>query len=331
MLLSSELIATDELCPRRVVWSNRYQLPRVSLMGALYRAVDAGLRAEKDPERAAESEFIGLASRPGLDVTGPNVYAIGFHHAKLAGILSVALRSAFPEPWKPVPDAKLVLNGYPTHPWRSACYDAGDGAVRRVVLVDRWSDDRKAQEARSWRTIGEACALRKPILLTAVTIGGSKDGRRSSPWTRCYQHPKSRQYRFKRKTSTEDFGATWKPIWREDAGFPTADWLTRMKKDGCMADVVDTLTVPMPTRRDAYVQEMMRHAGDMQRWHERLGETPPMRLAGCYGWSPCVFLNVCHGSAAPSPEAYNFVRLPLKSAAAPSLNGSAIVAPSEHR
>jgi hypothetical protein len=175
-----------------------------------------------------------------------------------------------------------------------------------VVLVDRWSDDRKAQEMRSWRSIGEACALKSPIMLTAVTIGSSKDGRRISPWTRCYQHPRNRTYRFKRKTSQEDFGATWKPIWREDSGFPTAEWLTRMQKDGCMADAVQTCSVPVPPRRGDYVREIQRIALDIERWQERVGETPPMRLAGCYGWSPCIFLGVCHGAAAPVPENYHF-------------------------
>ena len=306
MILSAERLAVWETCPRRSVWTARYGMPRVSLIGALYRAVDAGLRTEKDPERAAENELLSIAASPGLDITGPNVYSAAMHTAKIAGIVSVALRSASTAPWKPVGDA-VVPGGHPeAHAWRSACYDAGDGHPRRVVLVDRWSDDRKAQEIRSWRTIGEACALKSPIMLTAVTIGSPKDGRRISPWTRCYQHPRNRTYRFKRKTSQEDFGATWKPIWREDSGFPTAEWLTRMQKDGCMADAVQTCSVPVPPRRGDYVREIQRIALDIERWQERVGETPPMRLAGCYGFSPCIFIPVCHGASAPVPENYHF-------------------------
>ena len=294
---------------RRYAWQGRYASLRVSLMGALYRALDAGLRSEKDPERAAENELLSLAGRPGLDITGVDVYSTAMHYAKLAGILSTALRSASDAPWKPVGDAKAVLNGYPTHPWRSALYDAGDGLLRRVVLVDRWSDDRKAQEMRSWRTIGEAIVYRKPVTITAVTIGSSHDKRRISPWTRCYQHPRNKTFRFKRVTAKEDFGANWTTLWRENSETPTAQWLSRMTKDGCMGDLVQTVTVPVPARRDDFMRELNRLAGEIERWEERGGETPPMRLAGCYGFSPCVFLPVCFGSAAPRPESHGFVPL----------------------
>ena len=310
--LSAEKLATFETCPRRYIWTGKYQALRVSLMGALYRALDAGLRAEKDPEQAAQNELLALAASPGLDVTGHDVYSIAMSHARLAGIVSVALRSASTAPWSPWPDGKVVLNGYPTHGWRSACYDSGDGAPRRIVLVDHWSSDRKAQEMRGWRTLGEACALRKPILLTAVTIGHSSDKRRVSPWTRCYQHPRNRQFRFKRTTSTEVFGATWLPFWREDLEISTADWLTQMQKDGCMEDLVNTASVAVPARRDAYAQEMMRMADEMEGGNQGPGrprDYPPMRLAGCYGFSPCPFLCVCHGASPPRPETYGFVPL----------------------
>lgn len=312
MILSAEKLSIWELCPRRAMWTTRYGMPRISLMGGLYRAVDAGLRTDREPETAAENEFMTLASNPGLDISGRDVYACAMHYSKLAGIVSLALRSISKDPWKIVDDVEVGNQAQGRHTWRSACYEV-DGAIRRIVLVDRWSDDRKAQERVSWRTIGEACALKTPILMTAVTIGSSHDKRRISPWTRCYQHPKSRQYRFKRTTSHEDFGATWKPIWREDAGFATAEWLTRMGKDGCMADLVSTEQVGVPKRRDAYVREMQRHALDMERWGERLGEHPPMRLAGCYGFTPCIFGGVCHGDGVPLPEAHGFKQISRES------------------
>lgn len=305
MMLSSEKLATFELCPRRYVWQNRYGMLRVSLMGAIYRALDAGLRGD-NPERAAENQMLSLAANPGLDVTGQDVYQVAMHYAKLAGIISVALRSASTAPWSAWPDEEVGNPSHGLHGWRSACYDAGDGLPRRVVLVDRWSDDRKAQEMRGWRSLGETCALRKRLMLTAVTIGASHDKRRYSPWTRCYQHPRNRLFRFKRTTSTEDFGSTWTTLRREDSDVPTVKWLDRMRDDGCMGDLIHTETVPVPARWQAYVREMQRMAGEIERWEERLGETPPLRLAGCYGFSPCVFLPVCHGSNPPIPENYGF-------------------------
>lgn len=295
MQLSAEKVSAYELCPRRFVWTSRYPALRVSLLRALYVALDAGLRTEKEPERAAENELLAVASRPGLDVLGENVYAIAMHHAKLAGILAAALRSAWKAPWTPVEPITLPDG----REWHSGAYRAEDGHPRRIALVDRWTDDRKQQEITGWRTVGEACALNSPILLTAVVIGASQDRRRHSAWTRCYRHPRNRTFRFKRKGSGGDFGATWEKAWREDAEIPTADWLARMREDDCMRDLIHTTQVPVPAGRDAYLSEVGRIGAEM----DALPETPSMRLAGCHGFAPCPFLAVCPDT---QPERYGF-------------------------
>jgi len=292
MILSSEKLVAYELCPRRYAWTGSYST-RISPIRALYVALDAGLRTEKDPERSAENEFLSLAASPGLDVTGHDVYSIAMHYAKLSGILAAALRSAWRE-WKTVDD--VSLDG---HEWQSAAYRTGDGQLRRIALVDRWSDDRRQQECSGWRTIGEVCALDSPILLTAVTIGASQEKRRHSAWTRCWRHPRNRTFRFQRKTSTEDFGSTWAAVWREDSGIPTSDWLTQMRSDGAITDLVHTVHVPVPKGRKEYLLEMTRLARGMA----SLPDVPAMRLAGCYGFSPCSFLGVCPDR---NPEKYGF-------------------------
>ena len=298
MILSSERLVSYELCPRRFRWTQDYATFRVSPIRALYMALDAGLRSEKDPERAAENQVMTLAASPGLDLTGENVYGVAMHYAKLAGILTTALRSTSSGPWKPYPG---------TDTWESACYDMGDGKPRRVALVDRWSDDRRQDEVYGWRSLGEVCALDSPILLTALVIGSSRDQHRYSAWTRAHQHPRNRLIRFQRRSTDEGFGVSWHPVWREDSGIPTEAWLNQMKKDGCMEDLVHTSVVSVPPRRADYLAEMGRLAGEM----ESTAANPTMRLAGCFGFSPCPFGCVCHGTKEPRPENYNF-RLRLK-------------------
>ena len=251
--LTSEKLTTWDWCPRRALWTDRYVLPRIGIVPALYKALDAGLTGA-DPEKAAENEFLT-------------------HAPEVQG-------------------------------WSTALYGSGQGLPRRVVLVDRWSDDRRLAEVRSWRTLGECAVMNTPILLTAVTIGASKDGRRHSAWTKCYRHPKNRNYRFKRRTATEDFSATWAPVWRENTDIPTAEWLKKMQNDGCMGDVLDTITVQPPPRREAFVKEIMRASEEMR----NASGTPPMRLTGCspVGYSACPFQDVCFGKKEPTPEAYGF-------------------------
>lgn len=292
-MTSSEKLSAYELCPRRFRWTTDYTAFRVSPLRALYTGLDAGLRTDKDPEKAAENEVLSLAASPGLDVTGYDVYAVAMHHAKLAGILAAALRSSSDAPWKPFPG---------TDTWESACYDLGDGKPRRIALVDRWSDDRQQVEMYGWRSLGEAVALNTPVLLTAVTIGSVRERHRYSHWTRCHRHPRNRTIRFQRKTSTEDFGKTWLPVWREDSDITTEAWLAQMRRDGCMEDLVSTVPIPVPPRRDDYLAEMARLDGEMK----ASGATPPMRLAGCFGFAPCQFRAVCHGTKEPRPENYGF-------------------------
>jgi hypothetical protein len=296
-IVSAEKIMAWESCPRRFAWQVRYAALRISPIRALYIALDVGLRTEKDPEKAAENRFLALAASPGLDITGHDVYQVAMHYSKLAGILAMALRSAWSEPWE-----AIEVSG-----WVSGCYRTGDGMVRRLALVDRWSDDRKQQEVYSWRTIAESVMLDQPILLTAISIGSSHDKRRHSPWTRCYRHPRNKTFRMQRKTSEEDFSQTWGKTWREDSGIPTADWLTQMRKDGCMEDLVHTVHFPVPKQKGEYLAQIGRYVDEMA----NIPDHPPMRLSGCYGFSPCPFTMVCHGAKPPVPESYGFSLSPF--------------------
>ena len=304
MILSSEHLAVWEICPRRKVWSERYQT-RVSLMAALYRSLAAGLKAENNPEQAASGEMLAIASNPGLDLIGHDVYAVAIHYASLAGIVTQALRNAFPDPWSDFSDLDIESGTHEPIRWRSGLYNAGDGVPRRLVLVDRWSDDRKAAEQRGWRTIGEAAAMGRSIAVTSIEIGASRDKRRISPWTRCYRHPRNDVFRFRRMNSDEDFSRAWKTVWREDSGIPTAEWLKKMQHDGVL-DCVNTVVVPPPARSSAFLARIVEISGEM----ERAGENPPMRLAGCSDpiHGPCAFLQVCHGNREPAVALLGFRR-----------------------
>jgi hypothetical protein len=290
-MISAEQIVSFEVCPRRYFWNMKYENLRIGLVRALYLALNVGLLAEK-PEQAAENKYLKLAANPGLDIEGPTVYACAMHYAKLAGIVAAALRSTTSSPWTLIPA---------TDKWESACYDMGDGKPRRIVLVDRWSDTRKQEEIYSWRTMGEACALNQTVYITAVIIGASQDKHRHSAWTRCFRHPTNFTLRFQRK-DREKFSAEWMTQWREDAGVPTDDWLAQMHKDGCMTDLVHTTMVPVPIRKDSYLEEMERLSEEIVRKRE----TPPMRLAGCFGFNPCPFISVCHGAQPAQPFRYGF-------------------------
>ena len=297
VVLNAERLATEELCPRRRFWTEKYAQLRVSPLRALYMALDAGLRTAHDPEKAAESELLSLARSPGLDIVGGDVYAIAMHYTKLAGILALALRSLSDAPWRPVDPIPLSRGGT----WHSALYDTGDEHPRRVVLVDRWTDDRAMEERMGWRTLGEVCALNRPVVLCGIVIGASHQGRRHSHWTLCRLAPHTNVVRFIRKMGSDGFSPSWRKVQREDLDIPTETWLTKMREDGCFRDLVHKVKVPVPANRPVYMAQMLRMARDMAS-HRAL---PPIRLAGCFGWSPCNFLKACHTPT--TPESLGFV------------------------
>jgi hypothetical protein len=309
-MISGEALTIWNLCPRRKVWSERYAI-RISLMGALYRALNAGLKTDKNPEQAAMNTLLEIASNPGLDIYGENVYTIATHYSWLAGIIAQALRNAFPDPWRDFPDSEVGIPTQGQYRWRSGLYDAGDGIPRRIVLVDRWSDDRKASEQRGWRTLGETVVIGKSIAVTAIEIGSSREKRRISPWTRCYRHPRNDVFRFRRMNSDEDFSRAWKAEWREDSGISTAEWLRKMQHDGCL-DAVQTMTVRPPSRSGDFLSLMCELGEEMRWWGDHPEESPQMRLTGCNDviHGPCPFLAVCHGTRDPIPERYGFTALP---------------------
>lgn len=300
MILSGENLVTWEQCQRRFTWTDKFPPFRISLLAALYRSLDAGVRAEEDPEGVAQNEMISCAREPGLDVLSGNLYAVAMHYAKLAGILAAALRSAYREPWKPMGVVPLVNGGE----WKSAAYDTGDGHPRRIALMDKWNETRKQIETLSWRTIGETIALDSPILVTAIEIGSSLKRRRYSYWTRCYRHPRNHEVRFRTRDGSNEFSSSWDAVWREDSGVSTQKWLEIMHNDGCMKELVHTIVAEPPARKSDYMDEMERMKKEMMKDKE----VSPMRLAGCFGFHPCPYVYVCHGKSAPNPEAYGFIR-----------------------
>jgi hypothetical protein len=291
--VNAEDLCKYESCPRRLAWSREYLPFRISPIGALYRALDAGLIGKAQDD--AKSSMLKTAAMPGLDIEGADVYDIAVHLGTLANTIVAYLRGN-DSPWKKVEPVRCPFE------WESACYESPDGRLRRIVLVDRWTEERKLEEARSWRTIGEICALSREMLINAIVIGQSYGKRRVSHWARTFTHPKNHGIKFKKKTET--LSASWKQVWREDWNGTTEDWLYQMQKDECFDDLVFALKVGIPNRQEEFVADMMRIGGEML----LLLQNPPMRRSGCFGFSPCPFLETCYRQEAKTPKDVGYLR-----------------------
>jgi len=281
-MVQPESIVAFDRCPRLCKWEADHLQLRIKPLAALYAGVEAGVEG-----KSAKDAVMSLAANPGLDLQGIETYSVAIHLAFLAEILSTYLLAG---------GEKWVRNGN--------LFKSGD-ELRRIILTDRWSEDRKMQEIRSWRTVAEVCRRDTPILLNFLTIGQSSDNRRISPWTRGWTHPRNQGLRFKKKDGDSP-GETWNLQWRERSGYPVERWLGRMQVDGVFGDLVHSVQVKIPKRREEYLREIQRIEGEIA----ELPDNPPMRRSGCYAnFSPCQFLDVCHHQGVKTPSECGWIKL----------------------
>jgi hypothetical protein len=141
--------------------------------------------------------------------------------------------------------------------------------------------------------------LERPMLLTAIVIGHTSSSRRLSHWTKAFTHPKNGTIRFERREYLgKGFSGTWGTVFRERSGIKTHDWLNAMNKDSAFDSLVHNLRIPVPVRREEFVDDIYRMRDEIS----RLPEVPPMRRSGCHGFSPCIFRDVCFAPERVTPK-----------------------------
>jgi hypothetical protein len=291
--MTAEELELHDHCHRLAAWSRQYHPGPVTPLRAIYACLEVGLTASSDPEKSAESRMMELAANPGLNIEAVDLYSLAVHFSKLASILVAYLRGN-DEPW-----VKAKAAG----DWEPNCYEVGD-TLRRVVLIDHWSDQRKMAEVRSWRTVAETSMLNKPMLLNFISIGSTNEGRRVSPWTRTLKHPRNGGMRFaKRGSNADGFTESWIPVWRENSEVTTLDWLGFMQKDGVFDTLVHSIRVPASPRRAEFVADVERIGNAI----ELLPANPPMTRSACYGISPCKFCDVCHSQKVSTPADFGWI------------------------
>ncbi len=278
--MKPEEIESFERCPRLSRWEKDHIRLRVKPLAALYAGIEAGVEG-----KSAKDTVMSLAANPGLDITGVETYSVAVHLAYLAEILSTYLLQAG-EKWT-----------------RNGSLFESKGELRRIILIDRWNEERKMQEIRGWKTMAEVCRRDQPVILNFLTIGQSADNRRISAWTRGWTHPRNQGLRFKKKDG-DAMGEGWTLQWRERSSYPIDRWLGRMQQDQMFSDLVHTVKVSVPRRRDEFLADLARIESEMA----ALPENPSMNRSGCYKFTPCVFAEVCHSPYKRVPSECGWVK-----------------------
>lgn len=272
--------------------------------------IQEGLRVgftttRSDLGQAAGEHCYKLGSDPGLQTDQADSHSQVVHLAALADILATSIRKKEEAPWV-LPDPVKLGNGVV---WRSEAFLSPDEThLRRVVLVSSWSDDRHYAEARSWRTLGEVCALEMPMQEIVCVIGASRNGKRHSWWTHGLRHPFNRKLRFRKKHQIDDgFKASWNEVWREDFDdISTRDWLQAMLDDGVLKDSLFKVDVPIPEKvaRQQIIDLAIRKLDRVSQMESR----PDKNLSTCDWPTPCHFRTPCHRNEEPNGR-YGFVQI----------------------
>jgi len=291
-------LSSDDFCRRLVHLEASWERESLSPMQLLSRGIEAGLTSESDdPGQDAGDRVMSLAvSRP-IETAQSDLLGLAEHTAALADMIVWLLRTG--SPWQRPAPVRLG-----NHLWEPDSFLGPDETLRRVVLCDRWSEERAIAECFDWRTL-EAAIYDMPMTLVVVVLGASRDGRRHGPLSKGYLHPVAQDLRF-RKRDGGDFCSTWNTIFREDFRGEREEWLQAMTADGVLEDHV-ILHPTDPSANQHAIRELA------ERKLARLSDTvalPEPQLQQCFDpIRQCPFRSCCPYFRMPS-ETNGFLRVP---------------------
>lgn len=314
-ILSAPALEDWEQCQRRAVWHREWELGRVTPYRALVEAVEYGLLGNSIFTIDAENSFqhvMSLAGSRGVWAERADPYAMMVHYGRLAQILVTAVLA---HPGNLVKPFRLRHEIRPGLVWECNSFMTSVNRLVRVVIVDRWDDDRQLRELHSWRTVGDICVTGLAMDLLVLVIGPSRDGRRHGPWTKGWQHPVNHSLKFKRTHQGKKVPLVggWRPVWRENASEITTDqWLKQMESDYVLRDVmlVRKVKVPESEQRQRVLIDIERIACEIDRGQrmERDGSSYPMNRSACDWPRPCPFQAVCYAPMEIGPGDVNLFR-----------------------
>lgn len=300
-MTTPELLTLMDRDPRAGYWSQFWQKQRVTPTEALRMAIPVGLMSEaEDPGQEAGNEIMTLAAERGLETKANDLYGCALHHASLADILVTQLRSG--AAWGHPEDT--TVNGLP---WLSNAFLEPSGVrLRRVVIADRWSAERKEFESHAYFSLGEMCAYEMPMSLSVVIVGQTREGRHHSPWSKGYAH-KNWKLRLRKRTG-ETFDGNWQAIWREEHDELSRDrWLDQLKEDQCLPDLLFEVDLDLPCPE--VLSKVRRLIEKKLRTLQKMKETPEPSISQCDWPTPCPFKEACWTFTEPS-ERNGFIRIP---------------------
>lgn len=292
-MFSADLLASHDRCARAGVYSRDWEFSRLHPTEVLRRAVDVGLMSEEsDPGQTAGDHVMTLAAERGIDIEGSGVYPIALHTASLADLVTTMLRQD--AIWgRPADKATGTAN------WVSSAFLNQSGLrLHRVLMVDRWSEERSKAERHAWKTLGEQSVYELPMTIHVIVLGQRRDQKHHGAFSKGYLHPHGRMLRI-RKRSGESFSGKWTIAWREDHDTISREkWIAQMEADGALQDSLFTIACEPPAPKLASEIRLLAE-NKLQKIKDTTG-IPDLNPGVCWWPVPCPFSGCCWQFQKPS-------------------------------
>ena len=299
-MTSADRLEMFDRCARAPFLARTWERRIMHPTAVLYRAIEDGLTytGDEDCGTHAGDSVMTLAVNRGLDTPQSDLFGLANHLAALADFITWLLRPSG-APWSRPADVKVGQE-----PWESSVFlnEAGT-RLKRVVLVDHWSDERELSEAHSWRSTGECAAYGMPMDQTILLIGSNRSGRRHGPFSKAWAHPVSKKIRM-RKRDGKGFDGAWIPTFREDWDGSREGWLDAMTEDGVLEDAVFHVEVPIHDESKKIVRLAEKRLVEIKAT-ERVPDPQPSQCDNPL--SPCQFRSACWSFQPPSIQS-GFIR-----------------------
>ena len=297
-------------CRRKFLLDRHWRVVRYrpgSLFRSCLREGVLALSNGADPATVrtnARTRFLSQAANPGLDLMTGEPWVVAQDWAAMLGTVLTALsRLVLLTLTRP---SSIELSTSGDVAWLPLSWQDDSGTLHRWITCDAWDEEVLAREAHSWHVIGDMVMLDQPLQLHAIEIGQQRQGRRHSPWTRCYRHPMAAggcRFQVKQKGGwTKPRGEHWTHMWYSDQTKPDPEaWCDLMDSDHVTQSLLHHIAIAQPSKAQAgrIREEILQVAEEMRRGLEAAA-TPqaPMLVAMARAacdpvGGPCVFQMAC--------------------------------------
>jgi hypothetical protein len=316
LTISANDLRTFQRCRRQFLLERQWRVLRWrphSLFRACLRDGVFLLSNGSDPATVvtnARTRFLTEAARPGLDVMTGDPWTVAQDWAGMLGtILTAVSRLCLLTLTRPA-NIPLWPQESSAGAWRTSAWADDTGTLHRWITVDQWDDEALAREAHGWPVIGDMVMADAPLQLHVIEIGQQRNGRRHSPWARCYRHPViAGMCRFQRPDGKGGWrklsGDKWSALWYADQTKPDpAAWCDLMDADHVTPSLLHHVSIAQPASSQASrirteILQVSQEIGTALAEHGRTlagGMEVPMARAACDPvGGPCAWQVSCLG------------------------------------